>query len=220
MNGKDYYDYGVNRGVDLNFYGDWQKSYAKMLIHCTGILPIAANNKSGSLFVDLGTACGLIVRAIKELDVFSTCVGLDSNSYMIELGRKTHNLSDKELIVHDMCTELPFDDDSVTFLHCSQVLEHIDEQFIDDIIKEMARVLSKKGIAFITVAALKEGDDEPTHITLKEKAWWDAKFKKHFKLDGAVKLRFRNSSFSPNNTENNFFSYYGDSWYVYGLRKG
>jgi ubiquinone/menaquinone biosynthesis C-methylase UbiE len=221
MNGKDYYDYGLSRGVDLNFYGDWQKSYAKMVIHCTNIIPIAANNKNTSLFVDLGTACGLIVRAVKELDVFGFCCGTDVNPYLVDIGRKAHNLSDKELFVHDMCTELPFDDESVTLLHNSQVLEHIDEHRVEFIIGEMKRVLKKDGVAFITIAGMKNGpDEEPTHITIKEKSWWDSKFRKHFKADPAIKLRFNKSSFSPDNSDKNFNHYYGDFWYVYGLRRG
>jgi ubiquinone/menaquinone biosynthesis C-methylase UbiE len=222
MIGKDYYDYGLSKGVDLNFFGDWQKAYAKMIVHCSNVVPVAANaQKKGSVFLDFGTGCGLIVRAIKELNIFTHCHGVDINQYLIDIGRKAQGLSEEELFFHDILIEpLPFENDSITFLHSSQVLEHIEEDQIDNILSEFNRVMSKDGVAFITVAALTEQqDEEPTHITLKEKSWWDNQIKKYFKQNNITKMRFKTCTFSPDNSDKNFHHYYSNHWYVYGLRK-
>jgi ubiquinone/menaquinone biosynthesis C-methylase UbiE len=213
MIGKDYYDYGRKAGVDLNFYGQWQRNYAKTIVQCVQI-------QKGKSFLDFGTGCGLIVRAIKELSIFDNCYGVDINSYLIDLGVKSHKLSNEELRVCDIYKEaLPFPDGSITFLHSSQVLEHIEEEFIDTILKEFKRVLSKDGCGFIHVAAGDGGvDEEPTHLTLKKKPWWDEKFKKYFNMDESIVQRFKDCPISVSKKiKNNFYKEYGHAWYVYGI---
>jgi len=225
---KDYYDYGKSRGIDLNFYGNWQKNYAKLIVDCADILSITSN-KSKPTFLDFGCACGIDIKAIKELKIFNQCYGLDINSYLVNLGRKTHNLSEDELRVHDITKEpLPFEDNSITFLHCAQTLEHIDEEHIPYILSEFNRVMEKDGVALITVPFLHKpeditiaGHDEPTHVTLKMRDWWKNQFEKQFEIDDAGSLRFKNSPISPNSSKskNNFYHYYKDSWYLCVLKK-
>jgi ubiquinone/menaquinone biosynthesis C-methylase UbiE len=219
LQGKEYYDYCLSKGIDLNYFGDWQINYVKMLVHCTNIVPVAANNqKKGSIFFDFGTGCGLHIRAMKELNIFTKCCGIDIDEYLVNLGRETHGLSEEELFVHDISTKsLPFADDSITLLHSSQVLEHIDEKQIDRLLNEFKRILSKDGICFLTIASVDKEDI--THINLKNKQWWDNKIKKYFKQNPGIKMRFQKSPFSPDNSSNNFNYYYGESWYVYGLKK-
>jgi ubiquinone/menaquinone biosynthesis C-methylase UbiE len=229
MIGKDYYDYGKSRGVDMNFYGNWQKNYAQLIVHCADI-PSIVSNKSKSTFLDFGTGCGVDVRAIKELKIFTKCYGLDINSYLLDLGRKTHGFSKDELRVHDISINpLPFEDNSITFLHCAQTLEHIDEKYISYILSEFNRVLEKDGVVLITVPVLHKMEDlakaqldEITHVTLKMRDWWEDQFKKHLEIDNTGNLRFKNSPISPNgpNSKKSFYHHYNHVWYLCVLKKG
>ena len=74
--GKEFYQRAIDQeGVDYNFYGDWQRSYAKMVIAITDIIKAATDNRD-SLMVDIGCACGVTLRAFKETKVFGSLKSL------------------------------------------------------------------------------------------------------------------------------------------------
>ena len=217
-----YYSYNKSIGVDYNYYGNWQKEYAKCIISISNIMPIAANYQKSSTILDVGTACGVNLKAFKELKVFKNHIGIDSDEYMIELGKKTHGFTNEELKVVDITKEkIPLEDNSVIFINCSQILEHIEEQSIDFILEEFERILDKEnGIILINVPILKSGQKEEEileenkkHISKKNYNWWRKKISKYFrKIDNQVNLRFKEDNHSPNNSKNTFYDYYNQTW--------
>ena len=231
---KEFYERAIiEKGVDYNFYGDWQKAYAKMVISITNILKAASDSRQSTL-LDIGCACGVTLRAFKETKVFGKYLGIDISDYMINLGKETHGFSSEEMIVTDILKEpLPCKDNSVTLLHCTHVLEHIHEKDITEIIKEMYRVLEPIiGLAFIIIPTIKPNytksdiEKEITHITVKKDNWWENLLTrnitktKRFYLDKSISENFKQTMFTPVlNSNKSFYDYYKDEWTVFGLRK-
>ena len=239
MQGKDYYDYGLQKGCDLNFYGDWQRNYAKMLIDISSITKLVANNQKSSVFLDCGTACGLIPRAIRELKMFKSVFGFDKNDYLITLGKETHGFNNDEdennqLFVHDLENiELPFENNCIFLIHASQVLEHVHSDKLSSVFKEWNRILHPEGRIIISVPTIsaervkerkKTGapHDDPTHISMNTKLWWMGKIKKHLKIDTNVEKKFKKTKHTVSNPieeSKTFYDVYGKSWTIFGLQK-
>lgn len=223
---KDFYDRAVSQfGLDYNFYGDWQLKFAKMAMHITDLIQIVSNHRDSTI-LDVGAACGVTLRGFRELNLFGKYYGVDISDYMTSLGRETHGFSEKELFKLDITQNpLPFDDESITLLNCTHVLEHLSEKDIPDVISEFARVLKPEiGIALIIIPTVKPGvsrEDltaDNTHLIIRSAAWWFSRFKKVFIHDSNVRDRFKSCKYSPDNSPDSFYSHYPD-WTVYGLRK-
>ena len=159
------------------------------------------------------------MKAFKELRVFKNHIGIDSDEYMIELGKKTHGFNDDELITLDITKEeLPLEDNSVHFIHCSQVLEHIKEADIDIIFEELSRVLKENGSLIINVPLLKGKNqtnvkEDIKHINIQTYVWWRKKLLKHFKgIDTEINTRFQEDKHTPNKTKNTFYDFYNQTW--------
>jgi ubiquinone/menaquinone biosynthesis C-methylase UbiE len=213
----------AQEGVDYNFYGDWQRSYAKMVIAITDIIKEAANNKQ-SLLLDVGCACGVTLKGFREISVFGNIMGVDISDYMITLGKKTHEFTDDELRIVDITQELlPVEDNSVTLLHCTHTLEHIPKENLNYVLKEFKRVLSDSGYGFIMVPAIKPGNSketvghEETHFIVETMNWWKTRLAKFFAIDNTIRKRFKESKFSPTGNEKTFYDYYNKGWTIFGL---
>jgi len=220
---KDFYFRCAAKGIDYNYYGEWQRQYAKLVIYVTDFLR-RVDHQNRTL-LDVGTACGVNLRAFRELLIFDTLIGIDLSEYMIELGRETHKFNEKELIVAPS-TEIPVEDESVDLLHCSQLFEHLDITEIDDTLHEFKRVLSPDGIGFITLAAASENVSvehiksvDESHITAETRKWWEHQFKGMFNLDRNAIHRFKTAGFSPSQNDENFYTHYADEWSLYVISK-
>lgn len=68
------------------------------------------------------------------------------------------------------------------FVVCCDVLEHIEEEFIDNVLADIRRCTIKS--AFITIdtkpASAKLPDGRNAHVTLKPKEWWTEKMFQYF----------------------------------------
>lgn len=225
---KEYYDYQKTQGIDYNYYGNWQKKYAKMIISISDQIEFFANNQKDSLLLDVGTACGVNLLAFKETKTFKDYIGIDKNSYMINLGRNTHGFTDEELIINDITKEsLPLLDDSVHLIHCSQMLEHIDPESIEIIFDEFKRVLHPEGSIIINVPAIKPGqkkgealENDIHHINMQSLYWWKTRISNTFNgIDTGITKRFKEDKHSPNNTDKSFYDYYNKSWNFFQFSK-
>lgn len=215
----------AQEGVDYNFYGDWQRSYAKMVIAITDIIKVASNDKQ-SLLLDVGCACGVTLKGFKEISVFGNLMGVDISDYMIDLGKKTHGFTDDELKIVDITEEpLPVEDKSVTLLHCTHTLEHIPKEKLNYVLREFSRVLSDNGYGFIMVPAIKPGnskeivENEETHFIVETINWWRARLAVLFSIDNTIRKEFKKSKFSPTGNDETFYDHYNKGWTIFGLRK-
>jgi ubiquinone/menaquinone biosynthesis C-methylase UbiE len=226
--GKEFYERAIEQeGVDYNFYGDWQRDYAKMVIDITGILEAASNDRE-ALIIDVGCACGVQLRGFKETKVFGNHIGIDISEYLLELGKKTHGFTDDEMVQVDIINEnLPLEDESVTFLHCVHTLEHIPEEALEHIFSEFNRVLKPEvGYGLIIVPAIKPGikkegiEREKSHVTVKTMQWWRKEIAKVFDINNDVRKAFKESKFSPiGDPEKNFHHFYNIGWTIFGFTK-
>lgn len=226
MNGKDYYENIKAKGLDYNFYGDWQKAYGKMIVSISGVMQKV--QKGNLSLLDVGVACGVNLRGIKETGIFKHIVGIDSNEYMIDIGKKAHGFTDDELMVIDANDIMDhFEPDTFDMVHCAQMLEHIPEKNIPKILNSFNEVLSPNGVIFIILDTVTEAQSaealaskDPTHITLKTRKWWQEKISVAFKIDQDAHQRFARTKFSPNNTKQTFFDYYKEQWTLFvGTKK-
>lgn len=75
---------------------------------------------------------------------------------------------------------------------CTDVLEHVEEEFIDNVLDHLKELAQK---AFFCIVALREAnktlpDGRNTHILLKPREWWMRQLKKRF--PGGIDLNHRN----------------------------
>jgi ubiquinone/menaquinone biosynthesis C-methylase UbiE len=215
---EEYYNLQKSKGVDYNFYGDWQKSYAKMVVNITQI--VKHTNKGKPTLLDVGCACGINTRAFKELNVFGWVKGIDISNHMIKLGQETHNLH-RELLAGPI-DNMPIRKGTVDLIHCSQVLEHCYEEDMPKIVAEFNRVLTPQGLVFITLPTIHPNQSEeeikagdPTHITVKPASWWAKAFSKLFTPLEEIDTRWKEDMHSPDNTEKTFYDYYKDHWTLF-----
>jgi ubiquinone/menaquinone biosynthesis C-methylase UbiE len=222
-----YFKYAHSRGVDYNFYGDWQKQYAKMIINICEI--VRRTEKAKPVLLDVGCACGVNTRAFKEIGLFKLCMGCDLSKFMIDLGKKTHGFSDEELFVASAQQLNGVKTKSVDFIHCTSVLEHCTDGEIHRTLGEFNRVLTDEGIIFINVPALKPDQDKETvermesditHVTIKPYSWWEKLLGKRFEIEPGIYEMFENDKHSPDNSGKSFFDYYNKEWTFFLLSRG
>jgi len=77
---------------------------------------------------------------------------------------------------------------------CIDVLEHIEPEYIDAVLQDLARVTLKKGFFLISLipaqAILPDGRN--AHILLKSPEWWHSEVGKYFKVDNATVFSLTN----------------------------
>jgi ubiquinone/menaquinone biosynthesis C-methylase UbiE len=232
--GKKYYERCKNKGIDYAYYGNWQKQYAKLVVFMTELYKIDYRKKA---MLDIGCACGVNLLAFKETQIFTEHFGIDVSEYLIELGKEKFDFKNDELIVAD-CQELPFEDQSMDFVHCSQLFEHIEIKKTRRTIDEIYRVLKKGNKAFITLNAIKRGqnkDDvfkqDPSHIVARMEKWWHDFFSRKFRVYENTEEKWIKGKFYPGgmddidpnkkgkNKRRTFYDHYKDDWSTFILIK-
>jgi ubiquinone/menaquinone biosynthesis C-methylase UbiE len=217
--GKEFYERCKSKGLDYNVYGHWQETYGKFFVSVSNIMPKL--QKDTMRLLDVGTACGVNLRGIKNTGVFKGgVVGVDSSPFLINLGKQTHGFKDEEMMVMDalQLTEY-FDPESFDVIHCSQVLEHIQEYQIQEVLKGFHKLLIPGGVLFLVVDAVSPGQSaeelkakEDSHVTLRPRKWFADQVTKVFRLDAEAHQRFQRTKFSPDNSAKTFYDYYQSEW--------
>jgi ubiquinone/menaquinone biosynthesis C-methylase UbiE len=213
---KDYYDEHAEKGLDYLGHGYWQEEYAKMVTE-------ACKTPTDGFVVDAGCACGSILKGFHKLNL--RVLGADLNQHMIDIGREHFGFYTNELICESI-SSLPALTESVDLVHTAQVLEHIPQEHMDDILHEFRRILKPSGRAFICLDAVKDGETkemymgDPTHVNIQPIQYWYRLFAKHgFMFDVEAYNRFVRSKYKPTEDKNlNFFDEY-PYWSVWILQK-
>lgn len=118
--------------------------------------------------VDIGCGTGVDLLLIRQLlkphFTQSEFIGLEGNQVHYELSnlrKKYFNLDDIKFKIVDLTIELPFDDNSVDFVYCSEVVEHILEP--EKLLEEISRILQPNGVFVLTT---------PNEPNIFQKAFW------------------------------------------------
>jgi len=132
---------------------------------------VLKNIPKNATVLDIGCSDGRYLKRASFIRKDLRLIGLDIDTYLASI-----NIQELDLFVLSDCNiRLPFKDESMDFVHCSHVLEHLHAPAL--FISEIFRVLKKKGLAYIETPEAKRvflpsfgiiGGvnfyDDPTHI--------------------------------------------------------
>lgn len=117
--------------------------------------------------IDIGGARGYIVKKLNDLNIPSTCIDISEHCY--------HTRATDSFVLHDLTKiPYPFIDKQFDLAVSISVLEHISEDKISQVLKEIARI-SKRSFHGITFDH-DPNDIDKTHINIKPIEWWKSKF--------------------------------------------
>jgi ADP-heptose:LPS heptosyltransferase/SAM-dependent methyltransferase len=191
-------------GLDYLGYGNWQQRYARWLIEALGL--------KGKHVIDLGCACGSIVRGFGSEG--AVVCGVDISEFMIRLGRE--HWPDMEPILHvcDAINLHPWDDNTFHLSHSAQSAEHWRPEHVPMILRDIYRVTQPGGWFFCTLDTQELYDrqgrnpdhEDPTHFCIQPMAWWRRQLQEAGweLLDGAELI----------NHPGNYFQHYDWDWWL------
>ena len=98
-------------------------------------------------------------------------LGLDGN-------REAGNHCKGEFFAVDLIKPVDFDPPvQADWLLSFNFFEHIEEQFIDNLLENADKLLKPGGKVFLLIDTI---DNGPEHVTLKGEAWWDERLRKYW----------------------------------------
>ena len=120
--------------------------------------------------LDIGGARGYVARKLSDRGIPATCMDMSEYCW--------YTRATDSFVLHDITdTPWPFTDKQFDLVFSSAVLEHIKEEHIPKIIKEICRV-SKRAFLCPSLDNIPD-DHDATHETLKPISWWIEMFQKH-----------------------------------------
>jgi len=133
---------------------------------------IIMENKPHSL-LDVGGARGYVVRILENQGVRAVCMDISKHCW--------HTRATNSFVLHDaLKVPWPFIDKEFDIGFSINFLEHIEEEKIDSIIRELERV-SRRGVHGIhfSESPFKEQfeDVDQSHVCMHTEDWWKDKFK-------------------------------------------
>ena len=168
--GESYYQEHKTAGLDYLAFGDWQKEYGRWFVESLGL--------KGKKVLDVGCACGAIVRGLGEAGAVVQCVEL--NEHMVRLARDRWPDMAPLLHVCDAVNLHIFPDAQWDMMHTNQVAEHWKPRLVPFILEELARITKPGGLLFCCLDTeelfARQGrrieNEDPTHVCIKPMAWW------------------------------------------------
>jgi SAM-dependent methyltransferase len=171
---KDYYENGVKKGISGYENYKWlpTRSIPEAITICENI-----NFQS---VLDFGCAKGFLVHALNLLG--KEAIGVDISEYALQTSLE--QVKDKLFLLDKPLSEMGF---KIDLLIAKDVLEHIPEEDIDNVLSEFYKVCDQ---AFLVIPLgdndafrIREYEIDKTHVTRKDEEWWINKIKKSgFKL--------------------------------------
>ena len=144
------------------------------------------NNLNPANLIDIGCGPGLYVESLRNLEVPAIGIDLDSR------------VDGKEHLINKSVLELNGDYKANTIL-CFEMAEHIDEQYSDDIVKNVVECVEDGGYLIWTAA--QPGQGGIGHINCHPKEYWEEKF-----INSGMQRNF--------DVENNLIKYCKDGYHM------
>ncbi len=131
--------------------------------------------------LDLGCGYGSMVAGLVTWG--ADAYGIDLSDYAIEKGKKEADYLENRIFqgsIHDLSR---FEDNSFDLIYSNQVFEHLPEDYVEQLIREMMRVCrpgAKLWLAFVISeeenGVRGENDPDMTHINIHSMDWWRRRF--------------------------------------------
>jgi len=154
---REYFDGGGSHG------GYWDEGYLDYPVHWTTFFKIMERKPESVL--EIGAARGYLVKRFLDFANIKAC-GIEVSDHCY----KTRVVN--EIIQHDITqTPWPIQDKEFDLCFSSAVLEHVPENSLQDVLKEINRTC-KRGLHGVSFSK----DEDLTHVTLKPIEWWKEKF--------------------------------------------
>lgn len=163
---KDYFENGV--GTKKSNYFDY--SWARLGSYFQKTAKHIVNKFSPSSVLDVGCAKGFLVKALVELGV--DAYGVDPSEYAFN--EVPADIKGRTVI--GAAQQLHDEDNSFDLVTCFDVLEHIPEKDVPQVLSEMLRV-SKQWLIIRVVTKELPNDVDANHAIIREKDWWIEKIK-------------------------------------------
>jgi 2-polyprenyl-3-methyl-5-hydroxy-6-metoxy-1,4-benzoquinol methylase len=170
-----YYREHKEAGLDYLAFGPWQQQYGRWFVECFGL--------KGKRVLDLGCACGSILRGLGEAGAFAC--GVDVSEHMVRLAVEAHPHLSAVMRVGDAAElgEL-YGPQTFDAIHCAQVAEHWKPEKVVTILRECRRVLRPGGLFFVCLDTTemyerqgrKLENEDPTHWCVRPVKWWQDLF--------------------------------------------
>ena len=175
---KDYFENGEILGISGYRNYSWMPELTiKMAYNIIKYLNLPENSK----ILDYGCAKGYLVKAFKILDI--DAYGCDISTYAID---------NCDTEVKNYCrlikgTEIPFHDHKFDYLISKDVMEHLNENELNNFLIESSNFTNKM---FLVIPlgysdngqekyVIESYEHDITHVLRKPKEWWDNKFDSH-----------------------------------------
>ena len=222
---KEYFDCQQSKeDFDITFYGNWQKDFAKLIIE---LADLKSNpGKDWETVLDVGCACGINLRGIDELGLFSKLYGTDISNYIINSVIPTlpfHSNDYTDFFCTPSWDLSMINDNDIDLLFCTHVLEHLpDEEKLHETLKEFQRVLHPEGKIVIILPVVKKEIDDPNtlglHKIMHETKWWNNVFKKYFRSESfKARIAFKKSKLKPDRSGDKTFYENYPAWEIFRL---
>lgn len=127
--------------------------------------------KKGNRVLDVGCGIGNLVWALRKLGIIA--YGIEPS-----VAAKRSSIIPKYCIYRNF-KKLPFANKSFDLVFTNEVLEHVKNENLDFLLKEMSRV--SKGNLINMVGVKEKGPmviEEPTHLIVENEKWWLNRFRK------------------------------------------
>ena len=119
--------------------------------------------------LDVGCAKGFIVKALYDRGV--DAYGIDASEYAVSKVPEEVN----GRVKLGLASDLIYNNNEFDLVTIFDVLEHIPEELADQTCAELLRVSSNWVLVYV-VTRHEPDDIDPTHINIKPRGWWKAKF--------------------------------------------
>ena len=107
------------------------------------------DDKEG-IVVDIGAGEGDFAEHLSLANRYTNVYLLDANNSTIEVLRSKF----KNAVLYKVPERLPFEDTSVSYVHCSHIVEHLCHAELYSFLKEVDRVLNRGGVIVISTPLL------------------------------------------------------------------
>jgi SAM-dependent methyltransferase len=162
---QDYFDRGCQSGKSNYVDYSWERIGGEVEKTAAHIIKHYAPAKT----LDVGCAKGFMVKALYERGV--DAYGIDASDYAVSKVPAEVN----GRVKLGLASDLTYNSNEFDLVTIFDVLEHIPEELAYPTCAELLRVSSKWVLVYV-VTKYEPDDIDPTHINIKPREWWEAKF--------------------------------------------